>query len=182
MNTRVTPARLAFSTKFGILWQSVSTCTIRPSGILSFSRNSVSRSKIDSPLLVARKIVVGDEKFANALRPVEAHQLLHILSRAIPRLATLHIDDGAERALVGAAAAGVETGAQAERAFDVPLGEKRHGRALTPLGVRAASRGAWTGATIAMPDGLTGAVTNGAAPPEPLSRRRSPRAASEVRI
>ena len=45
---------------------------------------------------------------------------------------------------------------------------------LTPMGVCAASRGAWTGATIAMPGGLTGAVTNGAAPPEPLSRRRSP--------
>ena len=44
------------------------------------------------------------------------------------------------------------------------------------------SSGVWTGATIAMPDGLTGAVTNGAAPPQPLSRRRYPRAASEVRI
>ena len=32
-------------------------------------------------------------------------------------------------------------------------------------------RGVWTGATIAMPDGLTGAVTNGAAPPQLLSRR-----------
>ena len=30
------------------------------------------------------------------------------------------------------------------------------------MGVRAASRGAWTGATIAMPDELTGALTNGA--------------------
>ena len=53
---------------------------------------------------------------------------------------------------------------------------------LTPMGVRAGSIGVWTGATIAMPDGLTGAVTNGAAPPQPLSRRRYPRAASEVRI
>ena len=35
---------------------------------------------------------------------------------------------------------------------------------LTPMGVRAGSIGVWTGATIAMPDGLTGAVTNGAAP------------------
>ena len=32
------------------------------------------------------------------------------------------------------------------------------------MDVRAASRAAWTAATIAMPDGLTGAVTNRAAP------------------
>ena len=32
------------------------------------------------------------------------------------------------------------------------------------MGARAASRGAWTGATIAMRDGLTGAVTDRAAP------------------
>ena len=39
MNTRVTPARFAFSMKFGILWQSVSTWIIRPSGMPSFSRS-----------------------------------------------------------------------------------------------------------------------------------------------
>lgn len=33
----------------------------------------------------------------------------------------------------------------------------------TPMGVRAASRGS-TGATIVMPDGLTGAITNGLPP------------------
>ena len=40
---------------------------------------------------------------------------------------------------------------------------------VTPMGVRAASRGAWTGATIAMSDGLTGAVTI-----EVARRHRSP--------
>jgi len=32
MNTRVTPARFAFSMKFGILWHNVSTWIMRPSG------------------------------------------------------------------------------------------------------------------------------------------------------
>ena len=44
MNTRVTPARLDFSMKFGILWHIVSTWIIRPSGILSTSRSLASRS------------------------------------------------------------------------------------------------------------------------------------------
>ena len=51
------------------------------------------------------------------------------------------------------------------------------------MGGRVASRGAWTGATIAMPDGLTGAVTNGAAPPNIRSLGGvTHRGASEVRI
>ena len=56
MNTRVTPARFAFSMKFGILWQSVSTWIIRPSGMPSFSRSSISRSKIASQSLLRAKL------------------------------------------------------------------------------------------------------------------------------
>ena len=46
--TLVTPARFAFSMKLGILWQSASTWIKRPIGMPSFSRSSISRSKVDS--------------------------------------------------------------------------------------------------------------------------------------
>ena len=65
------------------------------------------------PVFVARKIVVRDEKFVDALRPVETHQLLDVVGRAEARLASLHVDDRAERALIGTAAAGVEARAEA---------------------------------------------------------------------
>ena len=73
------------------------------------------------PFPVAREIVVGDEELVDALRPVEPHQMLDVVRRAVARLAALHVDDGAERALIGAAAAGVEAGAEAERARDISL-------------------------------------------------------------
>src|SRR2546427_6886219 len=60
------------------------------------------------PLLVAREIVVGDEEFVYALLPVEPHEMLDVVGRAVARLAALHIDDRAERALVRTAAARVE--------------------------------------------------------------------------
>jgi hypothetical protein len=52
--------------------------------------------------------------------------MFDIVGGAKARLAALHVDDGAERALIRTAAPGVETGAQAERALDVVLGQKRH--------------------------------------------------------
>ena len=84
------------------------------------------------PIFVARKVIVGDEEFVDALRPVEAHQMLHVIGGTVARLAALHVDDRAERALVRTAAAGVETRAQPERARDMPLRQERHGRALHP--------------------------------------------------
>jgi hypothetical protein len=44
----------------------------------------------------------------DALLPVEAHEMLDVVGRAVARLATLHIDDRAEGALVRTAAARVE--------------------------------------------------------------------------
>ena len=73
------------------------------------------------PVLVAREIIVGDEERPQALCVVRAHDLLDVFRRATARLAALHVDDGAERALVRAAAAGVEAGGTAGgalRAFD----------------------------------------------------------------
>src|SRR5215467_13242796 len=57
------------------------------------------------PLLVAREIVVGNEKFMDPLRPVETHEMLHVVGRAVARLAALYVDDRAERALVRTATA-----------------------------------------------------------------------------
>src|SRR5882724_3119784 len=82
------------------------------------------------PLLVARKIVVGDEEFVDALPPVETHEMLHVVGRAVARLAALHVDDRAERTLVRAAAARIETRAQTESTFHIPLWQKRHRRVL----------------------------------------------------
>ena len=56
MNTRVTPARAAFSMKFGILWQSVSTWMTKRKIRPSCSRNSISRSKIASQFLLRARL------------------------------------------------------------------------------------------------------------------------------
>ena len=71
------------------------------------------------PQPVAREIVVGDEELGDALRPVLAHHLLDVVGRAVTRLAALHVDDRAERALERAAAPGVEAGVGAGGALDV---------------------------------------------------------------
>src|SRR6266571_4632018 len=89
-------------------------------------RNPVLLPEVDQaiedrfPLLVAREIVVGDEEFVDALPPVEAHEMLHVVGRAVARLAALHVDDRAERALVRAAAARIETRAQTESTCHIP--------------------------------------------------------------
>ena len=62
------------------------------------------------PVLVAREVVVGDEELGDALLGVGADDLLDVVRRAIARLAALHVDDGAERALERAAAPGIEAG------------------------------------------------------------------------
>jgi len=60
------------------------------------------------PVLVAGEIVVSDEEGAQALRVVFVHDALDVVRRAAALLAPLHVDDGAERVLIGAAAAGIE--------------------------------------------------------------------------
>src|SRR5215831_17678480 len=82
------------------------------------------------PCLVARKIVVGDEEFVDALRPVQTDQMLYVIRGAEARLTPLHVDNGAERALIGAAAACIEARTQPKRAVDVLLGKERHRRAF----------------------------------------------------
>ena len=56
------------------------------------------------PILVAGEIVVGDEEAVEPLCDIGADDLLDVLGRTPSRLAALHIDDGAERALIRAAA------------------------------------------------------------------------------
>ena len=76
--------------------------------IPSPSRSAMSRSKIGFPILVAGEIVVGDEEAVDALGDVAADDLLDVVGAAPPRFASLHVDDRAEAALEGAAAAGIE--------------------------------------------------------------------------
>ena len=78
-------------------------------------------------MLVAGEIVVGDEEPLDALGVVEAHDPLQIVGRAEPALAPLHVDDGAERALVGAAAAEIDARQRARGAPHV-LGRQDRGR------------------------------------------------------
>ena len=60
------------------------------------------------PVLVASEVVIGDNKVADALSPVQPNQDLNIVRRPPTGFAPLHIDDRAERALERAPAAGVE--------------------------------------------------------------------------
>ena len=80
------------------------------------------------PVLVAGEIVVGDEEAVDALLIIHAQDLLDAVGRAIARLASLHVDDGAERALKRATAAGVEARHVADGALDeVDRQERRRG-------------------------------------------------------
>src|SRR5581483_11518356 len=60
------------------------------------------------PVLVAREIVVGNEEAIDALFVVLAEDALDVVGTAAARFAALYVDDGAERALERAAAAGIE--------------------------------------------------------------------------
>ena len=70
MNTRLTPARAAFSMKFGSRWQSVSTW------MMKLDLELLDLAQVDQavedrlPVLVAGEVVVGDEEVEDALRGV----------------------------------------------------------------------------------------------------------------
>ncbi len=84
----------------------------------------------DLPVLVAREVVVGDEEAVNAFGPVLPDDVLDVVGRAAARFATLHVDDGAERALVGTAAAGIEGRVIAGGALDMLAQQERRRRTL----------------------------------------------------
>ena len=84
------------------------------------------------PVAVASQIVVGDEKVANAVRDIDAHQRFDVVGAAIARLAALNVDDGAERAQERTAASGVEARDHAERAPDALRRHVRPRRAFEP--------------------------------------------------
>jgi len=77
------------------------------------------------PVAVAGEIVVGNEEPIDPLRPIFPDDLLEVVRRAEAALATLHVDDGAEGALVGAAAAKVDAGVFPRGAHDVLVGQDR---------------------------------------------------------
>src|SRR3982074_3157145 len=52
------------------------------------------------PVLVAGKVVIGDEKAAHPLGVIDPDNLFDVVGRAAARFAALDVDDGAERALV----------------------------------------------------------------------------------
>ena len=118
MNTRVTPARRDFSMKFGMrVAERVDLDHEADVHAVLFAQ--LDDAVVDRfPILVAGEIVVGDEEAVDALRPVHAQDLLDAVGGAVARFASLHVDDGAERALEGAAAAGVEARHVADGALD----------------------------------------------------------------
>ena len=111
----------------------------------SSSRSLMMRSKIASQSLLRAKLSSVMKKRLTPLRPVHAQDLLDVVGRAVARLASLHVDDGAERALEGAAAAGVEARHVADGALDeVVRQEGRRGdvadaRQVASCNCRAAS-------------------------------------------
>ena len=62
MKTRVTPARFAFSTKFSILWHSVSTWIIRPRG------NSVLFPQLDQAIEDCLPLFVASRKLSSVMK------------------------------------------------------------------------------------------------------------------
>ena len=72
--------RRAFSMKFGILWQSVSTWMVKPTWMPLFLELDHPIEQ-DLPVAVAGEIVVGDEEPVDALRLVGADDLLEIVGR-----------------------------------------------------------------------------------------------------
>ena len=84
----------------------------------------------DLPVGVAGEVVVGDEEPVDALLPVRPDDLLEVVGRAEAALAALHVNDGAERALVGAAAAEVDAGIGAGGSFDMLARQNRRGFAF----------------------------------------------------
>ena len=60
------------------------------------------------PFPVACEVVVGDEEARDVLLPIVADDLFDVVGRTEARLAALHVDDRAERALERTAAAGIE--------------------------------------------------------------------------
>ena len=77
------------------------------------------------PILVPRKIVVGDEEAAQSLGHVFADDLLDVIGRPAARLPSLHVDDGAERTLERATASRVEAGHVARGALGADGGDQR---------------------------------------------------------
>ncbi len=84
-----------------------------------------------SQSLLRAKLSSVMKKRVNALRPIVPDDVLDIVRRAAARFASLHVDDGAERALVGTAAAGIEAGG-AGGALARVAPQQRHRRAFDP--------------------------------------------------
>ena len=77
------------------------------------------------PFAIAGEIIVGDEKPLDALGIILAHGAFEIVGRAKAALASLHIDNGAERALIWTAAAEIEARERPRGAPDVLSRQER---------------------------------------------------------
>src|SRR2546423_9895056 len=76
------------------------------------------------PVLISGKVIVGNKEAAQSLLDVLANDLLDVVRRAASRLASLDIDDRAERTLKRATASGVETGHMAGGSLGADGGDK----------------------------------------------------------
>ena len=79
------------------------------------------------PIAVAGEIVVGNEEPADPPRIMLADAAFEVVGGPVPTLSALHVDDRAERALVGAAAAEIDARKRAGGAADMLFRENRHG-------------------------------------------------------
>ena len=127
INTRLQPARAAFSTKFGdAVAQGVDLDDeLQAEPFLFAHLDQPVENRL--PIAVAGEIVVGDEKSEDALGEVGAHQPLDVVGVAPARFPALHVDDRAKAALERAAAPGVEGAeALAVAAHDAGRQKRRH--------------------------------------------------------
>ena len=82
------------------------------------------------PVPVAREVVVGHEEAFDAVGRVDLDDPLDVVRRAMARFSALHVDDGAEGALKGAVAPGIEAGRRAGHLADYVGRQERQGRRL----------------------------------------------------
>ena len=116
--------------KFGILWHSVSTWMVKPIFGNSPLRSSIRRSNSASQSRLRAKLSSVMKKRLMPCGVVLAHDAFEIVGRAEAALAALHVDDGAERALVGAAAAEIDARQRAGGAPHVLARQDRRRLAL----------------------------------------------------
>src|SRR6516162_5967986 len=85
MNTRVTPARFAFSMKIRDLVAQGVDLNHEAERDCAFLAQQDEPVEDRLPFSVPREVVIGDEEFVDTLRPIEPYEMLDVIGRAEAR-------------------------------------------------------------------------------------------------